>query len=105
MEIFEVKKNKTFIAKKTNTFEEEKKVAATNPINEVTMDDITKDKPLKKKKLNIKSNFILVISDFYYYDSAKNLEIDLVKKTQINKFLVKKINDNKYRLLVGPFET
>ena len=48
--------------------------------------------------------FILVISDFYYYDSANNLKNDLIKKTQINKFTIKKINHNKYRLSVGPFE-
>ena len=68
------------------------------------IDNLSKEPIDIKKKLNKKNNFILVISDFYYYDSAKNLEIELVKKTQINKFSIKKINDNKYRLLVGPFK-
>ena len=49
-------------------------------------------------------NFILVISDFYYIDSANNLKKDLSKKININNISVKKINNNKYRLLVGPFE-
>ena len=104
VEVVEVKKNKTFIAKKTNMFEEEKKVAAILPVNEVKMDDLTKVEVKAKKKLNKKSNFILVVSDFYYEDSANNLMKELVKKTKINNISVKKINDKKYRLFAGPFK-
>ena len=51
VEIIEVKKNKTFIAKKTNTFDEEKNVAETVPVNEIQMDDLTKsDTDTKKNK-------------------------------------------------------
>ena len=50
------------------------------------------------------NNFVLVVSDFYYLDSANNLKQKLVKETKINSFFVRKINDNKYRLSVGPFE-
>ena len=104
VEVVEVKKNKTFIAKKTNMFEEEKKVAEILPVNEVKMDDLTKVEVKAKKKLNKKSNFILVVSDFYYEDSANNLMKGLVKKTKINNISVKKINDKKYRLFAGPFK-
>ena len=104
VEVTELKKNKTFIAKKTNTFEEEKKVAAINPVNEVKMDDLTKIEFKTKKKLNKKSNYILVISDFYYEDSASNLMEELVKKNKMNNISVKKINNKKYRLFAGPFE-
>jgi hypothetical protein len=104
VEVVEVKKNKTFIAKKTNMFEEEKKVAEILPVNEVKMDDLTKVEVKAKKKLNKKSNFILVVSDFYYEDSANNLMKELVKKTKINNISVKKINDKKYRLFAGPFK-
>ena len=104
VEIIEVKKNKTFIAKKTNTFEEEKNVAEIAPIDEVKMDDLTKVKAKSKKKSNKKSNFILVVSDFYYEDSANNLMKELINKTKIINISVKKINDKKYRLFVGPFK-
>ena len=51
VEIFEVKKNKTFIAKKSNIFEEEKNVAANPvPIDEVKMDDLSEDQMVIKKK-------------------------------------------------------
>ena len=104
VEVTELKKNKTFIAKKTNTFEEEKKVADINPVNEVKMDDLTKIEFKTKKKLNKKSNYILVISDFYYEDSASNLMEELVKKNKMNNISVEKINNKKYRLFAGPFE-
>ena len=103
IEIIETKKNKTFIAKEGNTFEEEKNVAEKAPVNEIKMDDLTK-KDYKVEKSEVKKNFILVISDFYYIDSANNLKKDLLKKININNISVKKINNNKYRLLVGPFE-
>ena len=104
VEIIETKKNKTFIAKKSETFEEEKNVSEKAPVDEIKMNDLTKDDAKTEKKTNKKSNFILVISDFYYEESAINLKKDLVKKTKMNNISVKKINNKKYRLLVGPFK-
>ena len=104
VEIIEIKKNKTFIAKKSETFNEEKNVSGKSPVDEIKMSDLTKDDTKTKKKSNKKSNFILVISDFYYEESAINLKKDLVKKTKMNNISVKKINNKKYRLLVGPFK-
>ena len=104
VEIIETKKNKTFIAKKSEIFEEEKNVSGKSPVDEIKINDLTEDDTQTKKKLNKKSNFILVISDFYYEESAINLKKDLVKKTKMNNISVKKINNKKYRLLVGPFK-
>jgi len=103
VEILEVKKNKKFIAKKSNIFDEEKNVAATAPVDEIKMDDLTKEKIKDKKKID-KRNFILVISDFYYEDSANNLMTELIKKIKIDNISVKIINGQKYRLFVGPFK-
>ena len=50
------------------------------------------------------SNYMLVISDFYYLESADILKNELAKKTKFNSFSVKKIKNNKYRLLAGPFK-
>ena len=104
VEVFEIKKNKTFIAKEGNIFEEEKTVVETAPVDEVEIDDLSEDKSNNEKKITKKNFFILIISDFYYYNSANNLKNELVKKTHINKFSIQKINDNKYRLSVGPFK-
>ena len=104
VEIIETKKNKTFIAKKSETFDEEKNVSEKAPVDEIKMNDLTKNDTKTEKKSNKKTNFILVISDFYYEESAINLKKDLVKKTKTNNISVKKINNKKYRLLVGPFK-
>ena len=104
VEVFEVKKNKTFIAKEGDIFEEEKNVAEVVTVNEVEMDDLSKEQLDVKKKSDKDNNFVLAISDFYYHDSAQNLKKELMIKTKINKFSVKKINANKYRLSVGPFK-
>ena len=104
VEIIETKKNKTFIAKKSEIHEEEINVSEKVPVDAIKMNDLTKDDTETKKKSDKKSNFILVISDFYYEESAINLKQDLVKKTKMNNISLKKINDKKYRLLVGPFK-
>ena len=104
VEVFEIKKNKTFIAKEGNIFEEEKTVVETAPVDEVEIDDLSEDQSNNEKKIIKKNFFILIISDFYYYNSANNLKNELAKKTHINKFSIQKIHDNKYRLSVGPFK-
>ena len=104
IELYEVKKNKTFIAKEGNIFEEEKNVVLKIPTNEVKIADLSENKVKIKKKNIQKKNFIIVIGDFYYLDSANNLKLELQKETKINNLLVKKIKDNQFRLLVGPFK-
>jgi len=104
VEVIEVKKNKIFIASKTNTFDEEKKVAEKVPVDEIKMDDLSKKEPEIEKKISEKSNFILVINDFYFEDSANNLKAELVEKTKMNNISIEKINNKKYRLFVGPFK-
>ncbi len=104
VEVIEVKKNKTFIAKKTNTYEEEKKVAEKVPVDEIKMDNLTNNKSEDKKKVFKDYNFIILIKDFYYENSAINLKNELFKKTGFSNILVRKISNNKYRLLAGPFK-
>ena len=104
IELFEIKKNKTFIAKKSNTFDEEKNVADKVPVDEIKMDNISENKKTEKKLNSDKKQFILIISDFYYFVSAKNLKNHLIKETKYSNFVIRKINDKKYRLLIGPFK-
>ena len=104
VEVIEVKKNKTFVAKKTNTYEEEKNVAGKAPVDEIKMDKLINNEDKAKKKVFKDNNFIIVINDFYYEDSAINLKNELFKKTGFSNILVRKISNNKYRLLAGPFK-
>ena len=104
IEIIEVKKNITFIAKEGSIFDEEKNVADIAPVDEIKVDDLSKSTKLKIKKKNIKTNFFIVISEFYYQNSATNLKKELIKKIKTDVFSVIKINDTKYRLAAGPFK-
>ena len=103
IEVIEIKKNKTFVAKESSIFEEEKNVANKVPINEVVVDDLTVEKNDSQEKITKKKKFILVISDFYYSDTAYSLKNELINKTNNNSISVKKISNNKYRLMAGPF--
>tara|TARA_B100000686_G_C16746211_1_gene949583 strand:- start:278 stop:1021 length:744 start_codon:yes stop_codon:yes gene_type:complete len=105
IEIREIKKNKTFIAKEGTMFEEEKKVVEKAPVDQISVELLSgKEKTENKNKISIEKNFILVISDFYYLSSANQLKDKLLKETQNNNFYIEKIKDNKYRLSVGPFK-
>ena len=103
VEVFEIKKNKTFISKKAKTFEEEKNVANTAPVEKIEIDNISSISINDSKPENNK-NFFLILSDFYYQESAINLKKELVSKTNLKNLSIKKINSKKYRLYAGPFK-
>ena len=103
VEISEIKLNKKFVAKESNIFDEERNVAEKAPVDEIQMDDITKNKLEKKTKPTKINSFTIIVSDFYYENSANDLMKSLIQKTNMNNISVKKINNTKYRLLVGPF--
>ena len=65
--------------------------------------NLKKNNDIEKEILK-EANFILVINDFYFEDSANNLKAELVKKTKMNNIFIEKINNKKYRLFVGPFK-
>ena len=59
---YEVKKNKTFIAKEGNIFQEEINVADKAPVDEIKMNDLTKEQAKKSENKPERKKFILVIS-------------------------------------------
>ena len=68
------------------------------------MDDLSIKESEKKKEIKLRKNYIIVITDFYYYDSANKLKVDLINKTKNQNFYIKTINNKKYRLSAGPFK-
>ena len=103
VELIEVKKNKTFIAKKANTFDEEKNVAQSAPVDEITM-QVLSSNDTEVKNIKNKYSYFLIIGDFYYHESALNLKDELLKKVKSDKFFIKKITENSHRLGLGPFK-
>jgi hypothetical protein len=72
--IEEIVHNSSFIAKKSKTFDEEKKVANKAPVENIIINDLnvnTKIKKLTKKK---KFNYSIKIADFYFAKSAINMK-------------------------------
>ena len=104
VEINEVKKNKTFIAKQSDTYDEEKNVAEKAPVDEIKMDDLSKNTQTTSNKKAKKYEFVLVIADFYYLESAHRLKNELSSQISMNNFFVNKLTDNSYRLAIGPFK-
>ena len=103
IEIILVSKNSTFIAKKTKTFEEEKKVAEKAPIDGIQISDLNfKKKKTKKTKKNVFS-YSIKLADFYYKDSAQLVVNRINKETSLKNHKIIKLSKTKYRVLIGPF--
>ena len=64
IEVLEIRKNKSFVAKKAKIFQEEKKIPANAPVMSVKIDNISKKKSLKNKQ-ELNTNIHILIGSFY----------------------------------------
>ncbi len=94
-----------FIAKKAKTYKAEKKVATSAPVDEITINDLSKINKQKKRKKNKKKkfNYIIKIVDFYYMDTAKEMVKKIKNKTKVNNVKILKISNKIHRVYTGPF--
>ena len=93
VEIIEIKKNKSFVAKKAIIYNEEKKISSNAPVTSVQISNISKDKnTLKKTK---KNSIYISIATFY----SENVAIFLKKRItkEIPDYDVKKFKIIKKR--------
>ena len=91
VEISEIKKNKSFVAKKAKIFNEEKKISSNAPVTSVTISNISKNK-VSNKKVRLDEMYILIAS-FYSQDTAKFLKKRIIKELpnyDIKKLKIKK---------------
>ena len=106
IELIEIKKNKSFIAKKTETHNEEKNIHSNAPVESVKIDNISKNKNIKKKKT--KNDFNIIIAEFYSRESAILLKKRIIKELtnfESNKLYIKSKKMNEIRLLSGPYSS
>ena len=104
IEITQLIGNSSFIAKKAKTFDEEKKVAAKAPIEDIKIKDLS-NKKKKKSIINKNSlNYIIKIADFYFNESAKSMALRIKDETTIKKVNIDKINPNNFRVYIGPYK-
>ena len=104
IEITQLIGNSSFIAKKAKTFDEEKKVAAKAPIEDIKIKDLS-NKKKKKSIINKNSfNYVIKIADFYFNESAKSMSLRIKDETTIKKVNIDKINPNNFRVYIGPYK-
>ena len=106
VEILEIKKNKSFIAKKAKIYNEEKKISSNAPVTSVEISNISKNKNLKK---NLKKDeFFILIGTFYSKETAEFLKQRINKEIpeyKIKKLKISKQKNNKINLISGPYNT
>ncbi len=97
-------KNKSFVAKKAEIFNEEKTVIDKAPVEKVKIANISKNKQLKKQKKKKNKKFYILVGDFYSLKSANNLK-NILSGEYIKKELltVKKLGINTFQLTSGPY--
>jgi hypothetical protein len=106
LEIIEIKKNKSFIAKKAKIYNEEKKIPSKAPVASVQISNISKNK--KNKTTKIIDEIYIHIGTFYSVDTAKFLRQRIIKDVpdlKIKKLKINKINNKETQLISGPYSS
>ena len=103
IEIKELSKNSSFIAKKAKTFDEEKNVARKAPVKSISINDLNAVVPTTNNTPERKFSYKIKIADFYFHETAKIMTKRIVGETKIKNPKIKKINKEKYRVYLGPF--
>ena len=102
VEIIEIRKNDTFIAKKAKTFDEEINVANKAPVTDININVISID-PENTDIRPKKNEYIINIGEYYYLDSAKVVKNRLINEASLTNVKIKKISKNKFRVYVGSY--
>ena len=102
VEIIEIRKNDTFIAKKAKTFDEEINVANKAPVTDININVISID-PENTEIRSKKNEYIINIGEYYYLDSAKIVKNRLINEANLTNVKIKKISKNKFRVYVGSY--
>ena len=93
-------KNKSFVAKKSVTFSEEKLASNKAPVTKVQIRNISTQKKFIKKN----KKFSIIIGEFYSKESAYHLKGRLEKNYVEKEALkIKRLGKNKFQLSAGPY--
>jgi|TARA_B100001063_G_C16648404_1_gene494598 hypothetical protein len=104
LEIIEVKKNKSFIAKEAKTFKEEKKISSKAPVDSVQISNISK--MTKRKKIKKTDQIYILLGSFYSIDTANFLKKRIIQDVpgfDIEKITIQKKNNKKTLIISGPY--
>ena len=104
--IVEIIEQDTFIAKKTKTFDAEKKVANKAPVESISVNNLNElnVKTKKDKKKNTKKFiYSIKIADFYFKKTAISMINRVKTETSIKNAKIKEVSKNKFRVYIGPY--
>jgi len=105
VEVEEIKKNKSFIAKKAETHEEEKQLKVKAPVEKVKISDI--GTTIKKTSKN-NPKFVIILGNFYSIESANLLKKRVKTDSDLlrdQKITILKKNKHNYEVFLGPYKT
>tara|TARA_Y100000996_G_scaffold414282_1_gene404715 strand:- start:3704 stop:4147 length:444 start_codon:yes stop_codon:yes gene_type:complete len=100
-----IKKNKSFIAKKATTFNEEKNILDKVPVEKVQINNLSKNIDVNIQKKYI---FSIIIAEFYSKKTANFLKKRLIEDSSnftSKNLLINTNKKNKYQLLSGPYKS
>ena len=106
LEILEIKKNKSFIAKKAKIYNEEKKLPSKAPVDSVKISNISKNKI--NNSIKKKDQIYILIGSFYSKDSAIFLKKRIIKDVpnlDSNNLKIKKVNNKETQVISGPYNS
>ena len=106
LEILEVKKNKSFVAKEAKTFNEEKKISSKAPVENIQILNISKEK--SKKDYKTFEQIYILLGSFYSTDTANFLKQRITKDVpefNIKKLKIKKNNIKENLVISGPYNS
>ena len=106
IEVLEIKKNKSFIAKKAQMFEEETKIPSKAPVTSVQISNISKKKNISVKKNT--QNIYILIASFYTSEAANLLKKRIIKEVpnyDIKKLRIKKSSNKEFEVISGPYKS
>jgi len=104
IEILEIKKNKSFVAKKAKIFKEEKTISSNAPVMSVEIANISKKVHTIKK--TVPNNVYILIASFYTKNSANFLKKRIIDEAPNynNKMLkIKKKSSKEIEVISGPY--
>ena len=104
IELILISKDSTYIAKKSKTFDEEKKVAEKAPIDGIQINDLNNDNRKETKITRENFSFSIKLADFYYENTAQMMISRIEEETSIKNSTILKLSKTKFRVLIGPFD-
>jgi len=106
LEIIEIKKNKSFVAKKAKIYKEEKKIPSKAPVASVQISNISKN---KSKNYSKKSEKLYIhIASFYSIETARFLRQRIIKEVadlNSKKLKIEKISSKETQVISGPYNS